>query len=205
MIPFLKKKYSLILLMLLVSSCSANAFVKLGTKETAIDDNYPNNKKGIAIIRTLPKNARLSWRYYFRNNGIYQRSYLERAILSKEVSSERTVSYNDEYHMLMLEPGIYSFHYGFFPTRTYFYVVEDEHYFKHWEPLSADGVPYIIAFEVKSGVVSYVGDIDFSENPYRPEIHDDYESAKLFFSAKYPKIKSPIIKNLAYDKFTIKR
>lgn len=204
MIHFLQKKCSFILLMLFVSSCSASSFVKLGTKETVVNDDYPDNKKGIVIIKTLPKNAKLSWRYYSKNNDIYQRSDLEREILSKTVSAEKIVSNGDDYQILMLEPGVYSFHYGVFPTRTYFYVVEDEHYFKHWEPLSTSGVPYIVAFEVKSGVVNYVGDIDLSGSPYNPKIYDNYQSAKLFFSKKYPKIKSPIIKNLAYDKFNKK-
>ena len=190
--------------MLLISSCSAGTFVKLGVKETIVNDSYPNNKKGIVIIKTLPKISNTSWRYYFKNDGIYQRSNLESQIVSKTIAALKPVYYNDEYQILMLEPGVYSYHYGAFrDKRGYSYWISDEEPpFKYWEPLSKDGIPHLVAFEVKSEVVSYIGDIDFSGNPYNPKVYDNYQSAKLFFSKKYPKIKSSIIKNLAYDKFS---
>jgi hypothetical protein len=188
MVTILNKIIICIVFSLSLTSCSANMFVKIPPKNTAINDNYPNNKKGIVLIRTLSP-VQISWKYYSVENESYKRSDIE--------SNIYTFGPGD-YQVLMLEPGAYSLRHLY--NTHYGYWIDDTGYFgKNFEPLSSYGSPHVIAFEVKAEMVNYVGDIEFS-NPYNPTIKNNIEAARTFFKKKYPKINSPIIKNLAYGK-----
>jgi hypothetical protein len=174
----------------LLTSCffSAGMFVKIPPKNTAVNDYYPNNKKGLVIIRTLSP-VQISWKYYSIDNDRYKRSDIE--------SNIYTFGPGD-YQVLMLEPGVYSLRHLY--NTHYGYWIDDTGYLgRVFEPLSSYGTPHVIAFEVKPEVVNYVGDIEL-KNPYSPVIKNNLEAAKSFFKKKYPKINSPIIENLAYGR-----
>ncbi len=182
---FSNKLIFLVFITFLLTSCSVEWFIRMPTKNTSVTADYPSNKKGLVIVRTLSP-VIIGWKYYsLEDNRQYKKSDVD--IMSMTWGP-------GNYQVLMLDPGIYSVSY----FRDAYIAYSNPIVFKG-ETLSSDGVPTIGAFEVKSEVISYVGDLEFRDFT-NLNVKDDFEAAKLFFRKNYPKINSPIIKNLAYNK-----
>ena len=175
----------LIFTTILLTSCSVDWFVRVPSKNTSITADYPSNKKGLVIVRMLSP-VIVGWRYYSLDEDLqYQKSDVD----------IKTMTWGPgNYQVLMLDPGIYSAEYF-----RDIYTAYNAPFSFRGEVLSYDGVPTIGAFEVRSGVVSYVGDLEF-RNVTQLNIKDDYKAAKLFFKKNYPQVNSPIIKSLTYTK-----
>lgn len=173
----------LILAVFLLTSCSVESIVVIPSKTTLVTADYPKNKKGVVVIRILSP-VITGWQYYsLDDNQQYKKSDIDMMAMAVGPGN---------YQVLMLDPGVY--------TLASF----QDNYSGYNRPinfkgnaLSLNGLPKIGAFEVKSEVVSYVGDLEF-KNFLNLNIKDHFEEAKSFFKTNYPKINSPIVKNLAY-------
>ncbi len=181
-----KKFIFLIFVTIFLTSCSVEWFIIRPSKNTSVTEDYPDNKKGLVIVRMLSPMI-VGWKYYSLNdNRNYKKSEMD------DISM--TVGPGN-YQVLMLNPGIYS--------AAYFqdnYIAYSRPIAFKGETLLSNGMPTTGAFEVRSGVVSYVGDLEFRDY-VTLNVKDNFEDAKLFFRKNYPKINSPMIKNLAYNKF----
>lgn len=177
----------------LLTSCSVDWFVIKPFKNTSVTSEYPSNKKGLVIVRMLSP-VSIGWKHYSRNeNGNYIKSGLDYISMTLGPGN---------YQILMLDPGIYSV--ASFQDN---YIAYSRPFVFRGDTLSYDGRPTVGAFEVKSQVVSYVGDLEFKnyadvnvKNYADLNVKDNFEEAELFFKKNYPKINSPIIRNLARNK-----
>lgn len=182
MIIFCKKTTYLILAISLLISCAPIG--RIPAKNNSVTADYPKNKKGLVIVRMLSPST--TWWQYFSldENRKYKKSGIVNIV---------NIGGPNNYEVLMLDPGIYTLTYfqDIYSGNLGLIVLKDP-------LLSADGIPQMKAFEVKSEVVNYLGDLEFKN--LNLNIKDNFESAKSFFIANYPRINSPIIKNLAYNK-----
>ena len=180
------KYLKLLLLIILLPSCTFFTGFKprLPNQNHVLFDTFPESDKAIVIFSINSGGSNLWHRVDDKFNGIVGKNSVWFDKGSNQIA--------------MIEPGIYSL--GLFYTKqehNFSSYVQAPRKTKIWK----DEKPYFASFEVKSGEVLYIGDIDMSaDETYRTftttharvgvKVEDQSEKAKELIKTSYPKLYS---------------
>jgi len=180
------KYLKLLLLIIFLPSCTFLTGFKpsIVNQNNFLFDTFPENEKAVVIFSINSGGTNLWYRIDDKFNGFVGKNSVWFNKGSDQVA--------------MIEPGIYSL--GLFYTKqeysSYAYVQVPKKT-KVWK----DEKPYFASFEVKSGEVLYIGDIDLMANESHRtfthtfakvslQVKDQSQKAKELIKAKYPQLYS---------------